>query len=65
MRVVDRAPGRIPSLDGLRAISIGMVIIAHLFPALNILGAFGVHMFFVLSGYLITRLLEQEEKAKG
>jgi len=62
---------RIPSLDGLRAISIAMVLFAHLagtrsFPvstaAGNIfaLGELGVRVFFVISGYLITRLLLEE-----
>jgi len=66
-----RTPDRIPSLDGLRAISIGFVLIGHLagtrgFPlstatgnALN-LGELGVHVFFVISGYLITQLLLEE-----
>jgi peptidoglycan/LPS O-acetylase OafA/YrhL len=65
------AADRIPSLDGLRAISIGFVLIGHLagtrgFPLstsagnfLN-LGELGVHVFFVISGYLITQLLLDE-----
>ena len=59
----------VPSLDGLRAISIVFVLIAHLagtrhFPAhasfLEPLGQFGVRVFFVISGYLITSILLQE-----
>jgi peptidoglycan/LPS O-acetylase OafA/YrhL len=66
--------GRIPSLDGLRAISIGMVIFAHLsgtrfFPSFvagrRDLGNIGVRVFFVISGFLITTLLLQELAAKG
>ncbi|HET9832111.1 MAG TPA: acyltransferase, partial [Vicinamibacterales bacterium] len=59
---------RIPSLDGLRAVSIGLVLVAHLagtrgFPVsvestqILALGELGVHVFFVISGFLITRLL--------
>ena len=67
---------RIPSLDGLRAISIVMVLLAHLsgtrgFPVAAATGNFlglgelGVHIFFVISGYLITRLLMDELDAHG
>jgi peptidoglycan/LPS O-acetylase OafA/YrhL len=62
----------IPSLDGLRALSIGFVLLAHLsgtrgFFHLNIpgLGEFGVRVFFVISGYLITSLLLKEREATG
>ncbi len=58
---------RIPSLDGLRAISITLVILSHLVKWKHIsvqllggYGALGVHVFFVLSGYLITKLLLRE-----
>ncbi|MGC2329639.1 MAG: acyltransferase [Candidatus Sulfotelmatobacter sp.] len=58
---------RIPSLDGLRAISITLVVLSHLvkwkhvsLEVLGSYGALGVHVFFVLSGYLITNLLLQE-----
>jgi peptidoglycan/LPS O-acetylase OafA/YrhL len=68
--------GRIPSLDGLRAISIGLVVLAHLvgtrsFPLtltsgyLLALGELGVHVFFVISGFLITRLLLEELAGTG
>lgn len=60
---------RIPSLDGLRAISILLVMIGHLAKwrhvSLEVLPAYaalGVHVFFVLSGYLITSLLLQERE---
>lgn len=68
---------RIPSLDGLRAISIIIVILRHLLSQhylnqnlryIPILfdGQFGVNVFFVISGFLITTLLikEQEDKRK-
>jgi len=57
-------PNRIPSLDGLRAISILCVIAGHL-GAGPALGAFGVNVFFVISGYLITTLLRNEREASG
>ena len=56
---------RIPSLDGLRTISIFLVIIGHLFHVLGYgylgnLGNLGVRVFFVISGFLITGLLIKE-----
>lgn len=56
--------GRQPVLDGVRAISILSVLWIHLFPlrvaghSLNdSLGMFGMALFFILSGYLITQQL--------
>ena len=52
-----------PSLDGLRAISILAVIWYHV-PELRPLwqtGFLGVHLFFVISGFLITTLLLREK----
>ena len=67
---------RIPSLDGLRAISITLVLVAHLAGTRNFplseatgnfwgLGEFGVRVFFVISGFLITGLLMQELAQEG
>ena len=60
----------IPSLDGLRAVSVGLVIASHYGPVektipwldsyLFFLGQTGVNMFFVISGFLITFLLCKE-----
>lgn len=51
----------IPKLDGLRAIAIGSVLISHFTLDTEIaklgLGGFGVQLFFVISGYLITRII--------
>src|ERR1039458_6672851 len=63
----------IPSLDGLRAISIAFVLLAHLsgtrhFPSFDFLmglGELGVRVFFVISGYLITSILLEELGRKG
>jgi peptidoglycan/LPS O-acetylase OafA/YrhL len=64
-----------PSLDGLRAISIGLVFLGHLqrtagfgvFPpwAQVDFGNIGVRVFFVISGYLITTLLLRELQKSG
>ncbi len=65
---------RIPSLDGIRAISISLVLVSHLigtrgFPVsttpLVDTGALGVRIFFVLSGFLITVLLREEWDQTG
>jgi peptidoglycan/LPS O-acetylase OafA/YrhL len=68
--------GRIRSLDGLRAASIALVLLAHLGgtrgflarPAVSgagDLGNLGVRVFFVISGFLITHLLLVEEARTG
>lgn len=67
--------GRIKSLDGLRAVSIVLVMISHLigvrgFPVPQSagrvfeLGELGVRIFFVISGFLITSILLKELAAK-
>jgi len=64
---------RIPSLDGLRAASLACVLLAHLsgtrhffrWGILEIYGNFGVRVFFVISGYLITTLLLKEHERTG
>lgn len=53
------AAGYSPQLDGLRAVAVTAVAWSHWLPAWQFglpLGA-GVHLFFVLSGFLITRIL--------
>jgi peptidoglycan/LPS O-acetylase OafA/YrhL len=65
---MNRIPSRIPSLDGLRAISISLVLAGHwaeLRYHSDVAGAFanlGVRIFFVISGYLITTLLLKERE---
>jgi len=68
---------RIPSLNGLRAISIVAVIVGHLAATgslplsphiIAVLERFphlGVRVFFVLSGYLITTLILEERRKSG
>jgi peptidoglycan/LPS O-acetylase OafA/YrhL len=53
------APAYSPQLDGLRAVAVTAVAWSHWLPGWQFglpLGA-GVHLFFVLSGFLITRIL--------
>ncbi len=70
---------RIPSLDGLRAVAILMVVVGHLmgaaydlpllgrgrFPMRLTLGSLGVRIFFVISGFLISTLLLKEQERNG
>ncbi len=57
--------GWLPSLDGLRAGSIALVLIAHLVSDRLAPGGFGVAVFFVISGFLIARLLLAEARDHG
>lgn len=57
--------GKIPSLDGLRAVAIVIVLWGHAgFPTL-IRESTGVTIFFFLSGYLITTLMRAEADKRG
>jgi peptidoglycan/LPS O-acetylase OafA/YrhL len=53
----------LPSLDGLRALSISLVIVAHFGLDHIVPGGFGVTVFFFISGFIITRLLLAEYAA--
>jgi len=62
----------LPSLDGMRAVSILLVIVAHASDVLGrqndyffALGQLGVSVFFVISGLLITWLMIRERDATG
>ena len=57
--------GVIPSLDGLRAISILIVLVSHTGYGTIVPGGLGVTIFFFLSGYLITTLLIEESERTG
>lgn len=78
--IADRHPSTsrsIPSLDGLRAFSVAIVIFAHslirlpgrwgryVLDQLCWIGVSGVDVFFVISGFLITYLLLKELDATG
>ena len=68
-------PGYIPVLDGLRAVSIALVLLGHILlrdrptPWLLdfglVISSYGVTVFFVISGYLITLLMLREEDRNG
>jgi peptidoglycan/LPS O-acetylase OafA/YrhL len=59
----------IPSLDGLRGLSVLLVLSSHTLQSAQlrdvIPGSFGVTVFFFLSGYLITTLLRVEVEDTG
>lgn len=55
-----------PGLDGLRGIAVALVLWNHGgFQIVGAAGAVGVNIFFVLSGFLITRLAIEERERTG
>lgn len=62
-------PAHLPGLDGLRGISIIIVIVCHfaMFTPVSdyFYGDIGVETFFVISGFLITTLLLKEKVKRG
>ncbi len=59
------AAGSLPSLDGIRAVAFGLVFLSHQGLGNLIPGSFGVTIFFMLSGFLITTLMMQERERYG
>ena len=55
---------RLPQLDGLRGVAIGLVFGVHCFGVPHG-GQIGVDIFFMLSGFLITSILLEEHVATG
>jgi peptidoglycan/LPS O-acetylase OafA/YrhL len=69
-------PARLPSLDGMRAVAIGIVMLAHAIYSEGapgwlqavsraLPGAVGVQIFFVISGFIITHLMLREHEKLG
>lgn len=76
IKVPTHRAGRLPSLDGMRAVAVLMVVFAHAGAGSgwmsNVVirelhrtfsGYFGVQVFFVISGFIITRLLLLERQS--
>jgi peptidoglycan/LPS O-acetylase OafA/YrhL len=61
----SRWSGRIPGLDGVRALSFILVFLSHMGFMGSRPGGFAVSVFFLLSGYLITSLLLREHHKTG
>ena len=64
-RPVIKKAFHIPTLDGIRAVSFGIVFLSHAAASKWIPGYFGLATFFFLSGYLITTLLRMEFDRTG
>jgi peptidoglycan/LPS O-acetylase OafA/YrhL len=57
--------GHVRALNGLRGVAILLVVGRHAFPNVVNGGGYGVDLFFVLSGFLITTLLLEERAQTG
>jgi peptidoglycan/LPS O-acetylase OafA/YrhL len=60
-----RKQPNIPSLDGIRAISVLLVVLGHSDLETLVPGGLGVTIFFFLSGYLISTLMLAENERTG
>ncbi|MBN9552507.1 MAG: acyltransferase [Alphaproteobacteria bacterium] len=54
-----------PEIQGLRGLAVAFVVIFHIWPAALPGGYVGVDIFFVISGFLITRLLTRMALSEG
>ncbi|HQS99475.1 MAG: hypothetical protein B7Y26_04405 [Hydrogenophilales bacterium 16-64-46] len=62
---MNKSLGYIAGLDGLRAIAVSLVMVSHAHTPFFDNGMLGVDIFFVLSGFLITRILLNEQIETG
>jgi peptidoglycan/LPS O-acetylase OafA/YrhL len=65
MQNVQQPLQTIPSLNGMRAISVLLVVLSHSGFGTIVPGGLGVTIFFFLSGYLITTLMLTESERLG
>jgi peptidoglycan/LPS O-acetylase OafA/YrhL len=65
MEIAVLAKAYRPEVDGLRALAVSLVVVFHAFPNVLRGGFIGVDVFFVISGYLITRILVGEALSEG
>jgi len=54
-----------PEIEGLRGVAILSLLAIHCAPGLSRGGAIGVDLFFVVSGYLLTRSLWRQDRDRG
>ncbi|WP_281784612.1 acyltransferase family protein [Sinimarinibacterium flocculans] len=57
--------GEIASLNGIRALAVALVFLSHGGQGQLVPGGLGVTLFFVLSGFLITTLMQREYRKHG
>lgn len=62
---MSHGSSRIAALDGLRAVSILLVLISHAWLGHIVPGGLGVTIFFFISGFIITRLMISEWDEAG
>ncbi|GEP41150.1 acyltransferase family protein [Brevifollis gellanilyticus] len=63
MKMSQQSSSYLPEVDGLRALAILAVLLYHLDPGLCSGGFLGVDLFFVISGFVITRKIAPQIRA--
>src|SRR5690349_10358725 len=64
-QIPDSRATYVGGLDGLRAIAVAAVVVYHFAPSFLPAGFLGVDVFFVVSGFLIARLVTREIGRSG